>query len=219
MFYEKFPTSNPEQWHVQTLSDGSKTYLKQGTYQVIRARPGTMRGWPLNVKVPVGFQFNVQLQLIAGSDPYEGITFWDDLKNDFVLFAITPDGKAGLFRHTASGYAELVAWRTVGSIHRGLHAVNSISINMDAVSGATGRTFLINGHALGKACKDIWRPALGATPAAPKGGFYVGVLAGGYEPQAVAKGKPAAKFIPTHIAVTHASMYDGTKLGPAPRCG
>src|SRR5579871_325740 len=78
VFYEKFPTSNPEQWHIQTLTDGSKTYLKQGTYQIIRARPGTMRGWPLNVKVPEGFQFNVQLQLIAGSDPYEGVTFWDD---------------------------------------------------------------------------------------------------------------------------------------------
>jgi hypothetical protein len=118
VFYEKFPSSNPEQWHIQTLGDGSRTYISHGTYQIIRTHPGTMRGWPLAVKVPAGVQFNVQLQLISGSDPYEGVTFWDDLRNNFVLFAITPDGKAGLFRHTAAGYTQLVPWRTVGAIHQ-----------------------------------------------------------------------------------------------------
>lgn len=219
VFYEKFAASNPEQWHVQTLSDGSKTYLKNGTYMIVRAHPGTMRGWPLNVKVPTGFQFNVQLQLVAGSDPYEGVTFWDDLKNQFVLFAITPDGKAGLFKHTASGYTELVPWRSVGSIKRGLKAINRISVNLDPVSAATGRTFLINGRALGKACKDIWRPKLGSMPAPPASGFFVGVLAGGYQPQTDAHGKPVSSFTPTQVTVMHASLYDGTRLGPVPHCG
>ena len=218
VFYEKFPPSNPEQWHIQTLTDGSKTYIKQAAYNIIRAKPGTMRGWPLNVKVPKGLQFNVQFQLIAGSDPYEGVTFWDDLKNDFVLFAITPDGKAGLFRHAAAGYTVLVPWRTVGAIHHGLHSINSISVNLDTVSAAAGRTFLINGQALGKACKDIWHPALGKTPEAPKTGFFVGVLAGGYAPQTDPHGKAISPFVATHVAVLHASLYDGSKLGPAPHC-
>ncbi|HWE63585.1 MAG TPA: hypothetical protein VHB98_17875, partial [Chloroflexota bacterium] len=212
VFYEKFPASNPDKWHVQSLSDGSMTYLQHGTYQIVRARPGTMRGWPVNVKVPSGFQFNVQLQLLGGSDPYEGVTFWDDLRNNFVLFALTPDGKAGLFRHTNSGYTELVPWRSVGFIHQGLHAVNSIAVNLDAVSAASGRTFLINGKPLGKPCQDIWRPALGAAPAS-NAGLFVGVLAGGYAPQSA-----KTKFVATHLVVLHASMYDGTRLGPAPKC-
>ena len=108
------------------------------------------------------------------------------------------------------GMRNSVAWRTVGFIHRGMHAVNSIGVNLDAVSGAEGRTFLINGHPLGKACKDIWRPALGHTPAAPKTGFYVGVLAGGYDPQTNAQGKAVTTFSSTHVSVLHASMYDGT---------
>lgn len=212
VFYEKFPSTNPEKWHEQTLPDGSKTYISHGTYQIVRARPGTMRGWPTNVKVPTGFRFNVQLQLIGGSDPYEGVTFWDDLQENFVLFAITPDGKAGLFRHTAKGYTELVKWRSVGSIHQGPHAVNNLSVNLDPVSAAEGSTFIVNGKALGKPCRDIWRPALNTVPA-PQGTFYVGVLAGGYEPQT-----PGQSFVATQVAVLHASMYDGTHLGPAPKC-
>lgn len=213
VFYEKFQQSNPEQWHVQALPDGSKTYITGGTYQIVRARPGTMRGWPLNVKVPAGFRFNVQLQLLGGSDPYEGVTFWDDLRNNFVLFAITPDGKAGLFRHTATGYKELVPWRSVGAIHQGAHGINSLSVNLDPASASTGKTFLINGKPLGKPCRDIWEPALGARPATPKGGFFVGVLAGGYAPQSA-----KTAFEPTHVAVLHASMYDGTHLQPTVKC-
>src|SRR5579875_315639 len=209
VFYEKFPPSNPEQWHIQTLSDGSRTYIAHGTYQILRTRPGTMRGWPLAVKVPTGVQFNVQFQLISGSDPYEGITFWDDLRNNFILFAITPSGKAGLFRHTASGYSELIPWRNVGAIHRGTPSINSLSVNLDPVSAVTGRTFLINGQPLGKPCRDIWRPALGKEPKPPASGFYVGVLAGGYQPQTPAQGRPSKPFVPTHVAVLHASMYDG----------
>ena len=205
VFFEKFPASNPNQWHVQTLSDGSKTYLKVGSYEIVRSHPGTMRGWPLSVKVPTGFQFNVQLQLVAGKDPYQGVTFWDDLKNNFMLFAITPDGKAGLFRHTAKGYTVLEDWHTVGMVHRGIKAINSLSVNLDPVSAVTGRTFLINGVPLGKQCRDIWRPALGRMPAPPKTGFFVGVLAGAYSGL-------------THVSVLRASMYDGTHAGPVPRC-
>jgi hypothetical protein len=213
VFYEKFPPSNPEQWHVQTLPDGSKTYIVSGTYRIVRARPGTMRGWPLSVKVPSGFRFNVQLQLLDGSDPYAGVTFWDDLKENFVLFAITPDGKAGLFRHTAGGYTELVSWRSVGAIHQGVHAINSLSVNLDPASAAAGRTFIVNGKSLGKPCRDIWRPALGTMPAAPTGGFKVGVLAGGYAPQGAKK-----VFVPTQVAVLHASMYDGTNVSATTKC-
>lgn len=205
VFFEKFPPNNPEQWHVQKLSDGSQTYLKPGSYHVVRPHPGTMRGWPLGVKVPQGFQFNVQLQMDKGSDPYEGVTFWDDLSNNFILFAITPNGTAGLFRHSSKGYTRLIDWRRVGAIHRGIHAINTISVNLDAASGAEGRTFLINGRALGKTCKDIWRPALGQMPTPPKGGFYVGVLAGSYQGE-------------THVAVLRASMYNGTHISAVPHC-
>lgn len=205
VFFEKFSPTNPNQWHVQTLHDGSRTYLTAGSYQIIRSRPGTMRGWPLGVKVPIGFQFNAQLQFIAGKDPYEGVSFWDDLKNSFTLFALTPDGKAGLFRHTAKGYQVLINWRTVGQVHRGLGARNSLSVNLDPVSALTGRTFLINGVPLGKRCRDVWRPAIGKMPIAPKQGLFVGVLAGAYTGA-------------THVAVLRASMYDGSHAGPVPHC-
>lgn len=205
VFFEKFPPDNPQQWNVQSLSDGSRTYLGAGAYHIVRARPGTMRGWPLHVKVPVGFQFNVRLQLVSGTDPYEGVTFWDDLENSFVLFAITPDGKAGLFRHSASGYSVLVNWQSVPAIHLGKGATNSISVNLDAVSAAQGRTVLINGAALGKRCNDSWRKAMGATPVPPAHGLFVGVVAGAYRGS-------------THVAVLRASMYDGTGAGPVPKC-
>ena len=75
VFYEKFPANNPEQWNVQTLKDGSQTYLAGGSYHVVRPKPGTMRGWPLQVKVPTGFQFNARLQLLQGKDP----VLWDNV--------------------------------------------------------------------------------------------------------------------------------------------
>jgi hypothetical protein len=205
VFYEKFPSDNPREWNVQALSDGSKTFLAGGSYHVVRARPGTMRGWPLQVKVPSGFEFNAQLQLVKGSDPYEGISFWDDLANSFVLFAVTPDGNAGLFRHSQKGYKVLVDWRPVASIHHGAGAVNSLSVNLDRYSAARGRTFLINGVPLGRACNDLWRKALGAPPTGPARGLYVGVVAGSY------KGA-------SQVLVPLASMYDGTHAGPVPAC-
>lgn len=205
VFFEKFPSSNDNQWNVQTLKDGSQTYIKAGAYHIIRPRPGTMRGWPLQVKVPAGFQFNVQLKLVEGVDPYAGVTFWDDLANSFLLFAITPDGKAGLFKHTAKGYTVLLNWRPVATVHKGNGAVNNLSVNMDALSAAQGRTVLVNGVPLGAPCKDTWRAALGKMPAPPAHGLFVGVLAGTYRG-------------PTHVAVLRASMYDGTKAGPVPKC-
>ena len=43
-------------------------------------------------KIGRGFKFNVQLKLVSGADPYEGVAFWDDLKTNFVFFAIAKDG-------------------------------------------------------------------------------------------------------------------------------
>src|SRR5690242_14894748 len=86
VFYENFPADNPRQWNVQTLKDGSRTYLSAGTYNIVRAKPGTMRGWPLAIAVPTALQFNVKLRIVSGTDPYAGISFWDDLANNFVLF-------------------------------------------------------------------------------------------------------------------------------------
>jgi hypothetical protein len=205
VFFEKFPPDNPQQWNVQSLSDGSRTYISGGAYHIIRAKPGTMRGWPLHVKVPTGFQFNVRMQLVKGTDPYEGVTFWDDLGNNFELFAITPDGKAGLFKHGARGYTILVNWQAKRSIHVGVGAVNSLSVNMDPVSVAQGRTLLINGVPLGKPCADSWHKAMGTMPTPPAHGLFVGVVAGAY------KGS-------THVEVQRASMYDGTNAGPVPNC-
>jgi hypothetical protein len=205
VFFEKFPSDNPREWNVQSLSDGSKTYVAGGSYHIIRTRPGTMRGWPLQVKVPSGFQFNARFQLVKGADPYEGISFWDDLANSFVLFAVTPDGHAGLFRHDPKGYKVLVDWRPVASIHRGVGVVNSLSVNLDASNAASGRSFLINGVPLGRACNDTWRKALGSPPTAPARGLYVGLVAGTY------KG-------PSQVMVPRASMYDGTHVGPVPAC-
>jgi hypothetical protein len=205
VFYEKFSGDNTRQWNVQSLSDGSKTYLTAGSYRIVRAHPGTMRGWPLGVHVPVGVQFNVQMQVIKGSDPYEGISFWDDLANNFTLFAITPDGNAGLFRHTTKGYAVLMDWRSVSAIHRGNGAINKLSVNLDLLSAAQGRAFLINGVPLGKPCGDIWRAAIGKAPTAPARGLSIGVVAGSY------KGL-------SDVSVNLASMYDGTHAGPVPAC-
>jgi hypothetical protein len=205
VFFEKFPSDNPREWNVQSLSDGSKTFVAGGSYHIVRTRPGTMRGWPLQVKVPSGFEFNAQFRLVKGSDPYEGVSFWDDLANNFVLFALTPDGNVGLFRHGKKGYTVLVDWRPVASIHRGAGAVNSLSVNLDRLNAATGRSFLINGVPLGRACNDLWRKALGTPPTGPVRGLYVGVVAGSY------KG-------PSQVLVSRASMYDGTHAGPVPAC-
>jgi hypothetical protein len=205
VFYEKFTGENARQWNIQSLSDGSKTYMAGGAYRIVRARPGTMRGWPLGVHVPVGVQFNVQMRLVKGADPYEGISFWDDLANNFTLFAVTPDGNAGLFRHTSKGYAVLMDWHSVTSIHRGSGAVNKLSVNLDKLSAAQGRAFLINGVPLGKSCSDAWRKAIGSAPAAPARGLFVGVVAGSY------KGA-------SDVSVQLASMYDGTHAGPVPSC-
>lgn len=205
VFYEKFPSSNPNHWSLNPLKDGSRTYLSGGVYHVFRSRPGTMRGWPLGVKVPNGFKFNVQLKIVSGADPYAGVAFWDDLKTNFVFFALAKDGTVGLFRHTAKGYKILVDWRAVGTVHKGLGAVNSLSINLDPASATSGQTFLINGKPLGKPCKDIWRPALGKMPTPPASGFFVGVVAGAF------KGA-------TRVDVLKASMYDGTHLKAGAVC-
>ncbi|MDB5075416.1 MAG: hypothetical protein JWO42_1595 [Chloroflexi bacterium] len=205
VFFEKFPSDNPREWNVQSLSDGSKTFLQGSSYHIVRTRPGTMRGWPLQVKVPSGFQFNAKFQLVKGSDPYEGISFWDDLANSFTLFAVTPDGNAGLFRHDSKGYKVLVDWRPVASIHRGVGAVNSLSVNLDRYNAAAGRSFLINGVPLGRACNDTWQKALGTPPTSPARGLFVGLVAGTY------KGS-------SQVMITRASMYDGTQVGPVPAC-
>jgi len=205
VFFEKFTPDNPHQWDVRKLTDGSQTFLAGGGYHLVRTRAGTMRGWPLKVTVPRGFQFNVKLQITRGSDPYAGVTFWDDLGNNFMLFVITPDGRAGLFAHTAKGYKSLVDWHTEAAIHKGIQAINSLGVNLDAVSAAEGRTLLINGVPLGKACKDIWHAALGQMPTPPAWGYRVGVLSGSY------KGL-------TEVTVQRASMYDGSKLSPAQPC-
>ncbi len=207
VFFEKFPANNPDQWTVQSLSDGSRTYLKGGTYQIVRIRPGTMRGWPLSVQVPAGFQFNVKLQILSGSDPYAGISFWDDLANSFMFFAIAPDGTAGLFKRTAKQYTTLVDWTPIPSMHKGIGAVNSLSVNLDPLSAALGRTLLVNGKPLGKPCSDRWRSALGKMPPIPAHGFHVGVVAGAFE-----------HSNGVHVVVLRASMYDGTHDGPLPRC-
>jgi hypothetical protein len=205
VFYEKFSGANIRQWNVQSLSDGSKTYLVAGAYRIVRAQYGTMRGWPLGVHVPVGVEFNAQMQFVKGTDPYEGISFWDDLANNFTLFAITPDGNAGLFRHTKKGYRVLMDWRLVAAIHRGRGAINKLSVNLDRLSAAQGRAFLINGIPLGKACNDPWRKAIGIAPTAPSRGLSIGVVSGSY------KGL-------SDVSVTLASMYDGTHAGPVPSC-
>jgi hypothetical protein len=205
VFFEDFPSKNPRQWNVQSLSDGSRTFLAGGSYHIVRSHPGTMRGWPLQVTVPSGFQFNAKFQLAKGQDAYEGIAFWDDLANRFMLFAVTADGNAGLFRHGRTGYSVLVDWRPVASIHRGVGAMNTLTVNMDRVSAAEGRTFLINGVPLGRPCDDAWRKAAGVEPAVPPRGLFVGAVAGSY------KGSTA-------VNVLRASMYDGSNAGPVPAC-
>lgn len=94
VFYERFLPDNPEQWIDLKLPDGSRTYIADGAYHLVRPSPGDVRGWPLHVKVPSGFKLNVQLVIAQGADAYAGITFWDDLANNFVLFAIRTDGSA-----------------------------------------------------------------------------------------------------------------------------
>ena len=207
VFFEKFPPSNPRQWNLQRLSDGSRTYLAGGTLNIVRTKPGTMRGWPLAVKVPAAFQFNVKLRVVSGTDPYAGISFWDDLADQFVLFAITPDGTAGLFRRSAKGFTSVVYWKAEKSLHTGLGAVNSLSVNLDPLSVAEGRTFLINGIPLGTPCHDAWRKALGAMPMPPAHGLHVGVVAGAF-----------ADSHAVQVQILLASMYDGTHAGPVPAC-
>ncbi|HVA90643.1 MAG TPA: hypothetical protein VNL71_12475 [Chloroflexota bacterium] len=207
VFFEKFPPNNPRQWNLQRLPDGSRTYLASGAYNIVRTKPGTMRGWPLGVKVPTGFQFNVKLRVITGTDPYVGVSFWDDLADQFVLFAITPDGTAGLFRRNAKGFTSIVYWKQEKSIHTGLGATNSLAVNLDPVSAAKGRTFLINGVPLGAPCHDSWRKALGTMPVPPTRGFFVGVVAGAF-----------ADSHAVRVQVLVASMYDGTHAGPVPTC-
>jgi hypothetical protein len=207
VFYENFPANNPRQWNVQSLSDGSRTYVSGGVYNIVRAKPGTMRGWPLAVTVPTAVQFNVKLRIVSGSDPYAGISFWDDLANRFVLFAITPDGTAGLFRRDGKGFTSLVYWKQEAAIHTGLGAVNSLSVNLDPASESAGRLLLINGVALGVPCKDPWLKALGKRPPTPTHGFHVGVVAGAF-----------AKSKSVHVEVQVASMYDGAKAKSTSSC-
>jgi hypothetical protein len=207
VFFEKFPPDNPRHWNLQRLSDGSRTYLAGGVLNIVRTKPGTMRGWPLAVKVPAAFQFNVKIRILTGTDPYAGVSFWDDLANQFVLFAITPDGTVGLFRRNAKGFTSIVYWKQEKSLHTGLGAVNSLAVNLDPASAAEGRTFLINGVPLGTACHDTWRKALGNMPASPVHGLHVGVVAGAF-----------ADSHAVRVQVLVASMYDGTHAGPVPAC-
>jgi hypothetical protein len=207
VFYERFLPDNPEQWIDLKLPDGSRAYIADGAYHLVRPHPGDVRGWPLHVKVPLGFKLNVQLAIAQGADAYAGITFWDDLASNFVLFAISTDGSAGLFLHTATGYAPkpLVSWRFVPALHRGVGAVNTLAVNLDPVSAATGHTFVINGVPMGTGCADPWHTALAL--AAKKGvpGAHIGVMAGAYRGSA-------------QVTVRLATMYDGTNLGPVPAC-
>jgi hypothetical protein len=166
-----------------------------------------MRGWPLAVTVPTAVQFNVKLRIVSGTDPYAGISFWDDLANDFVLFALTPDGTAGLFRRDGKGFTSLVYWKQEKAIHTGLGAVNSMSVNLDPASEAAGRMLLINGVPLGVACKDPWLKALGKRPPTPTHGFHVGVVAGAF-----------ADSKSVHVEVQVASMYDGAKAAVTTSC-
>jgi hypothetical protein len=155
--------------------------------------------------MPSGVQFNAKFEVTAGSGPYEGITFWDDWSNNFVLFAVTPSGQAGIFRHKQGAWSTLVDWRTIQAIHRGLGAINSLSINLDRQSGALGRTFLINGIPMGSPCNDSWRSAIGSEPTLPSRGLFVGLVAGSFSGA-------------THVTVVRASMYDGTNNRPVPMC-
>jgi len=207
VFYENFPADNPRHWNVQTLSDGSRTYISGGVYNIVRAKPGTMRGWPLAVEAPKAFQFNAKLRIVSGADPYAGVSFWDDLANNFVLFAIAPDGTAGLFRRTSKGFTSLVYWKQEAAIHSGLGAVNSLSVNLDPVSEAKGRMLLINGVALGAPCRDPWLKALGKRPPTPTHGLHVGVVAGAF-----------ADSNRVHVEVQVAGMYNGAGAGSAPSC-
>jgi hypothetical protein len=207
VFYETFPANNPRHWNVQKLGDGSRTYISGGAYNIVRAKPGTMRGWPLAIEVPVALRFNVKLSILSGTDPYAGISFWDDLADRFILFAITPNGTAGLFRRDAKGFTSLVYWKPEAAIHTGLGAVNTLSVNLDPVDEAKGRILLINGTALGTPCHDRWLKALGKRPATPVHGFHVGVVAGAF-----------ADSHRVHVAVRVASLYDGAHVGAAPSC-
>ncbi len=207
VFYENFPANNPRQWNIQKLSDGSRTYLSSGVYNIVRAKPGTMRGWPLAITVPTAVQFNVRFRIVSGTDPYAGISFWDDLANDFELFAVTPDGAAGLFRRDGKGFTSLVYWKPEAAIHTGLGAVNSLSVNLDPASEAAGRMLLINGTALGAPCKDPWLKALGKRLPTPAHGFHAGVVAGAF-----------ADSKSVHVEVQVASMYDGAKAASTSSC-
>ena len=121
------------------------------------------------------------------------------------MFALTSDGKAGLFRHSKTGYTILIKWRTLPQIKKGVNAINSISINLDPASVARGRTMLVNGVPLGSPCNDPWYKALGPAPKPGQYGLHVGILAGAYSGG-------------TQVAVLVASMYDGTALTPAKPC-
>lgn len=98
-----------------------------------------------------------------------------------------------------------MSWRIVPAVHRGAGAVNTLAVNLDPVSAATGHTFVINGTPLGKGCTDAWHAALAT--AAKKGvpGGHIGIMAGAYSGSA-------------QVKVLQASMYDGTNLGPVPAC-
>jgi hypothetical protein len=207
VFFERFPPDNPEQWIDLKLPDGSRAYIADGAYHLVRPHPGDVRGWPLHVKVPAGFRLNVRVVITQGADAYAGITFWDDMANNFVLFAIRPDGSVGLFRHTPSGYDKkaLVDWRIVPAVHTGVGALNALAVNLDPVSAATGHTFVINGVSLGHGCNDMWHTALAGAAQAGAGGAHIGVMAGAYSGSA-------------QVNVLRASMYDDTNLGPVPAC-
>jgi hypothetical protein len=207
VFYERFLPDNPEQWIDLQLPDGSRAYIQHGAYHLIRPRAGDVRGWPLHVKVPSGFKLNVQLEIAQGADTYAGITFWDDLANNFVLFAIRADGSAGLFLHNAAGYdpKPLIGWHIVPAVHQGVGAMNALAVNLDPVSAATGHTFVINGVPMGTGCVDAWHTALAAAAKQGVPGGHIGIMAGSYNGSA-------------QVTVLHASMYDGTNLGPVPTC-
>ncbi|MGH2344027.1 MAG: hypothetical protein ACRDG4_02295, partial [Chloroflexota bacterium] len=100
-----------------------------------------------------------------------------------------------------------VYWKRETAIHTGLGAVNSLSVNLDPVDAAKGRTLLINGAPLGAPCHDPWLKALGKKPATPAHGFHVGVVAGAF-----------ADSHSVHVEVQVASMYDGAQAGSASAC-
>jgi hypothetical protein len=199
VFLENFPPTNPRQWTLLSLKDGSRTYLAGSSYQIIRAHPGIMRGWPLSIHVPSGMEFSATFKLNSGIDSFEGITFRDDWGDNFDMLAITPGGEAALLRHRVGVWILLVDWRHLAAVHRGVGSVNTLAVNLDKRSASQGRTFLINGVPLGKPCNDPWLRALGNEPRVVGRRLSAGLAAGSFTGSA-------------HAEVIRAGMDNGTAL-------